>query len=722
MKKCNSILTFIALILIPHTSCLIPSVHASAKASYLHFVNGLLLERKGNYGEALQEYRSTIALDPQSAYVYRHALNLALHIGRTDDAMEWAHHLVATDTGNAENWVLLGNVQWAKGKTDEARESFEKALDLNRDNQEALYQIASLLSSGQPEKSINYLQRYLQTAPEQAAEVYYQMSMLYNLLGKQEEVVRNLNLAIKKDPDYLQARYGLAQFYEARGDTSTALGQYLDILPKDSRNTALLNHIGEIYANSGKLGEAESYFLQARETDPANPTAGIWLAVLSEQKEDFQAAVNYLKESRQADKDPSMCMRLGYYLTQSGRYREAVAEMEEGYKRWPENAEIAYFLALGLDDLHQTARALEILKKTLEARPDYREARLQYAVISERSGSFEEAEKSFRELVKTRPEDSMVLNYLGYSLADRGLKLDEAESFIKKAVELDPKNGAYLDSLGWVHFRQGRHVEALGELKRAVSMVGEDETVWEHLGDAYSVTGRTRQAWYCWKVSGSIKPGRRALDERITESEKKMPDAELASLLMEYLRTVQDGIREFSAFCKLAGKIGGKELKFDGMITFKSPDSLTLDIMGPMLVPMWRANLSGRQFDMDEMPLEGIKQDDLYSAAQLVLESSRRYFSGELFFIPRTGLDYSRSKRRIRTERNSIFLDKDAAAVSSFQLADVSRFQVRLDGNKNFKGRLIPSIFEFKSPFVSLKLTIDKWTGKFQPERIPLPE
>ena len=88
------------------------------------------------------------------------------------------------------------------------------------------------------------------------------------------------------------------------------------------------------------------------------------------------------------------------------------------------------------------------------------------------------------------PHNATALNYLGYMLADRGLRLDEAIGLIKKAVALDPQNGAYLDSLGWAYYKQGNYDLAEENLRRASEKIGNDATIQDHLGELYFKTGK----------------------------------------------------------------------------------------------------------------------------------------------------------------------------------------------------------------------------------------
>ena len=99
------------------------------------------------------------------------------------------------------------------------------------------------------------------------------------------------------------------------------------------------------------------------------------------------------------------------------------------------------------------------------------------------------------------PANAMTLNYLGYMLADKGIRLPEALKLIRKAVELEPMNGAYLDSLGWAYFKLGEYELAEENLRQAVERDQTDPTVHDHLGDLYEKTGRIRLAAAQWELS-----------------------------------------------------------------------------------------------------------------------------------------------------------------------------------------------------------------------------
>ena len=137
----------------------------------------------------------------------------------------------------------------------------------------------------------------------------------------------------------------------------------------------------------------------------------------------------------------------------------------------------------------------------------------------ERTGKIDEAAAVFEEILKIRPDDANTLNYLGYMYADKGIRLAEARRMIERAVALDPQNGAYLDSLGWVCFRMNDLREAERFLSRAAARIPSDATVQEHLGDLEARRGQMAEAVVHWKRSLTLSP------EEPGKIEKKIHDS-----------------------------------------------------------------------------------------------------------------------------------------------------------------------------------------------------
>ena len=132
---------------------------------------------------------------------------------------------------------------------------------------------------------------------------------------------------------------------------------------------------------------------------------------------------------------------------------------------------------------------------------DKERLKLQLATVYEKQKSFDRAESLLKEILKSKPDNAEALNYIGYMLADRGVRLDEAVKYVKEALAIDPRNGAFLDSLGWALFKLNDLANAEKYLLEADSIVQDDPTIVEHLGDLYFKTGDFQKAQDFWMKS-----------------------------------------------------------------------------------------------------------------------------------------------------------------------------------------------------------------------------
>jgi Flp pilus assembly protein TadD len=136
------------------------------------------------------------------------------------------------------------------------------------------------------------------------------------------------------------------------------------------------------------------------------------------------------------------------------------------------------------------AEAVAVLTEARRAHPRDEELLYTLGSVLERSGATGEALARMRELLEVNPRNAAAMNFIGYTLADRGEQLDEAERLVRRALAIHPDSGAYLDSLGWVQFRRGDALRAAGTLERAVELEPDEPTILEHLGDAYGGASR----------------------------------------------------------------------------------------------------------------------------------------------------------------------------------------------------------------------------------------
>ena len=171
--------------------------------------------------------------------------------------------------------------------------------------------------------------------------------------------------------------------------------------------------------------------------------------------------------------------------------------------------------------------AKKVLQEGLEVDPDQAELYFRLGVILEKMGQKRESIQVLKTAIKKDPFHVMALNYLGYTYADRGIHLDEAEDLIKRALKFRPNDGYIIDSLGWVYFKKKRYDEALVEMEKAWKLAPNDPVVGEHLGEVYLKKGLWDKAIKILRrvleVNPSIKE-KEAVLKKIKEAQQKLEE------------------------------------------------------------------------------------------------------------------------------------------------------------------------------------------------------
>ena len=189
-------------------------------------------------------------------------------------------------------------------------------------------------------------------------------------------------------------------------------------------------------------------------------------------------------------------------LGERGRVDEAIQDLHSMLNETPSDREIHLTVAQIYSQAKRFPEAEAAAEKalSLSTKPDDQEyPHFVLGSIYERQKKYDLAEEQFRQVLSTDPLNAAASNYLGYMLADRGVRLDESVKYIQKALELEPNNGAYLDSLGWAYYKMNRFDLAVPHLEKAARLISSDPTIQEHLGHLYLQLGRKRDAEEAWE-------------------------------------------------------------------------------------------------------------------------------------------------------------------------------------------------------------------------------
>ena len=235
--------------------------------------------------------------------------------------------------------------------------------------------------------------------------------------------------------------------------------------------------LAELYLQEGKFEKSNLYYEQIAETSPFHRLSQLELANNLARLDKTEEAVASLKALIDENpKDLTGYLTLGRLYAHDMRYREA-ADVYDGAVNY-------------LDGI-----------KTNHWNLFFRRG-----IAYERLREWEKAEPNFNQALELAPNQPEVLNYLGYSWIDQGINLDKGMELIRKAVDLRPRAGFIVDSLGWAHYRLGQYEDAVRELEKAVTIMPQDPTINDHLGDAYWQVGRKLEATFQWKIALTGKP------------------------------------------------------------------------------------------------------------------------------------------------------------------------------------------------------------------------
>ena len=296
-----------------------------------------------------------------------------------------------------------------------------------------------------------------------------------------------------------------AQVYEHMVDlTSHANGAYT---AEEKNNRGIfLERLGSIYHEQNKVDQAIAAFQKMIDLGGDQALRGYQGEVDTyRDAKMFDKAIAVSQKAVAADpKNPDLKLMLAGELADSGKSDEGLAMAKGLLDNSDKDRAVWMTLAQMYTRLHRWKDAEDALNKAgdlTKKKEDRVYLLFLRGALSERQKHYEPAEQFFRQALDLDPTNAMTLNYLGYMLADKGSKLPEALKMIRKAVEEEPMNGAYLDSLGWAYFKLGQYELAEENLRQAVERDQTDPTVHEHLGDLYEKTGRIRLAAAQWELS-----------------------------------------------------------------------------------------------------------------------------------------------------------------------------------------------------------------------------
>ncbi|MFZ0197771.1 MAG: tetratricopeptide repeat protein [Candidatus Sulfotelmatobacter sp.] len=521
-----------------------------------HLLLGRLYRLDNESQKAENELKTAVKLDPDSEEAVTTLALLYSDEGDTSHALQVLS--AVPDTGrSAKLYAALGATYEQRKDYKDAIDAYKHAIRLDRDNLDAIRGLAeNLLNDGQIDAALDQYKVIADANPEDA-QTYLRMSEIYRRQGKYDQALDGLKKAEAMVPDALEVPYNIAVVYEAQGRYDDAVKILQDLLKKtekpdnnysqgDRNNRGIfIERLGMVYRDQENYPAAVDAFRKLIPLGDDNAKTGYQdiIDTYREAKQWPQATAVAREAVQKMPDDRDLRMVLDAQLADTGDPEKPLADVRSMLNGKPEDREVYVRLAIMYTRLKRYSDAEDALNKAeqLSTKPEDKEyVYFLRGDTYEHEKKYDQAEAEFKKVLAANPQSAVTLNYLGYMNADRGVQLEESLNYIKTAVSLDPTNGAYLDSLGWVYFKLGKYDLAEENLNKASFRMGSDPTVQDHLGDLFQKTGRLRLAAAHW--------------ERAVEEWNKTVPAEVDTDLLVATQTKLD-----AAKVRLAKEESGKQ-------------------------------------------------------------------------------------------------------------------------------------------------------------------
>jgi tetratricopeptide (TPR) repeat protein len=499
-----------------------------ANASF-YYLTGEYEALNRNMGRARKFLENAYNLDPNPFLATK--LIEAKANEDVESGLQLAKKMVLLYPRNAEIQLLYGRLLSAAGQFDKAEQHIRFATQYDSGNVEAYVVLLQLLQAQQKYKeAVPIAKEMLRNTPE-FADGWMQLARLYLTLKQKKLALEPARRAYELDTNDPERVHLYAVVLDINGDSKKAVGLYEAVLRLDPTNDDLISRMVGLYKQLGTLEDALK-MLQNTEKEAKREVPGIRLqmAFVFWEMQKFKEASELLDQLAQRNPQAERIIYmsgLGQERTQQydralktyegfdsssefyvhTRYRmielhrradkieQALAVVREVIDTQVDRS--ADFYPLGANILGSRQRfpeAIKLLEEGYEKYPERVDLLFLKAVNLEKIQRFDETVTALKQVINKEPEHAAAHNYLGYLYAEKGINLEDAEFHVKKALEIKPEDGYYLDSLGWIYFQQGNYKKALDVLLRANELVPNEAVVLEHLGETYEMLGEVKKA------------------------------------------------------------------------------------------------------------------------------------------------------------------------------------------------------------------------------------
>jgi len=519
----------------------------------LDFLVGQEFEMDGRLDDAREAYERALRKDPEAVFLLKRLAELSARSERLTDALVYAERAFQLDPDDEGLRLFLGGLYRIRRDPDSAARVL-RGPDGAPVSTDAAAQLFGILLEGERYGEARKVAEWMIAKEPDGVRGYIALAEVTERMGDAPGAEAVLRRGLEKQPAELALYGALARSRRERGDRVGEIGIYREVLAihpnhhatllaladaqaalgQDAEATATLERVEAAYPDdlrtllqlgfrnfeAGDLASAERRFQSALAQQPEQHEVAYFLGVVQRRRGEIPEALASFGRippghERYAD---SLVQVAGIYEKQ-GDYAAALREVEKAREVEPSRPLDLYAASLRAKG-GDVAGALEFLEGLLAEAPQDAEVLYNIGVIHGEAKNVEEAIRYMRIVLGLNPDHAGALNYVGYTFAERGQNLDEAEAMIARALELKPDDGYITDSLGWVYYKRARPLleqgnvaeaqrwldRAVEELERAAKLTGGDPVISEHLGDVHLALGEKRRALERYEEALRLEP------------------------------------------------------------------------------------------------------------------------------------------------------------------------------------------------------------------------
>jgi tetratricopeptide (TPR) repeat protein len=472
-------------------------VDANSPQPFLSLARLYFEDRK--YREAVRAAEQARKLDPNDIQAARLLAQSYLRTGRTVDALGVFKSMletIETQVAAAKDRPVPATARLQiQGMVDDLRLDYADAL----------------MRAGKYAEATDVVKPILTADPKDVRAVRV-LADANRRAGKRDLAIKTLEdaLAGQDVSESLELVYALAETYEEMEQFDKAIATYEEALgalvnpdgsvsQRNSQNAGIImQRIALAHRLAGRPEKMKETFARMRQVLGPEETLPDALEIQQAlDTADFETAVALARKTAARaprDEKRSFLFLEAQALGKRGDLPGAVKVLEGMLAKGPEDADVYAVMSVVQLDAGDVKGAEQSVRKALEIEPNDTSLLITLSSVQDRAKQYAESEASLRKVLETDPDNATALNNLGYFLTERNTRLDEALSLIQRAVNIDPTNGSFLDSLGWLYFQMGKLDEARRYLEQAATYEHRSATIREHLGDLYSKLGDAAKA------------------------------------------------------------------------------------------------------------------------------------------------------------------------------------------------------------------------------------